>query len=254
MAPINNDIVGCASIYEIRETQNPAQNMNNFRSGAAQQRSTQYQGAGTQDMPFHISSVTQTNLNAQNAQFVSEPAQPTVLNTLSSNAFNMGDSNEMDLTPDGNADQPSPATTASNTRSHSLSQSGAAASGSHSSYSPAQPVDQIPYRPSPQMANQTPGQSTSPLNNMYYATANDMVNVNFGFSNANGMPGVDAIGSEFAMNMGFAGDWEMGNHLGSGPAMAPMSEGAWNQMLENMNMGWESVGPPHVDASSAQNH
>jgi hypothetical protein len=49
-------------------------------------------------------------------------------------------------------------------------------------------------------------------------------------------------------NMGILGnDWSgMGSlGMGDGTGMTPMSEGAWNNMLESMNMGWDSVGPPH---------
>lgn len=166
---------------------------------------------------------------------------------LSSNGYGLGDNTEMDLTPDSNADQPSPATTTSNTRSQSLSHSGGAGSGSHSSYSPGQPTDQIPYRPSPQMAHQLPNHSASTLNNIFYSTSNDMMNGTFNYGDTGGIPPVgDSIPADF--NMGILGnDWDMGG-LSGGTGMTPMSEGAWNQMLENINMGWDSVGPSHVDA------
>lgn len=50
------------------------------------------------------------------------------------------------------------------------------------------------------------------------------------------------MGADFGMAMN--SDWELGN-LNGGTGMTPMSDGAWNQMLENMNMGWDGVGPPH---------
>ncbi|KAJ4296559.1 hypothetical protein N0V90_006604 [Kalmusia sp. IMI 367209] len=241
------------SIFEIRETQNPSHHINQYGNGEpvrpVQQPNAQYPSKATHGVPFHLSSVTQIDLDTQNAQFVSGQTGPSGVNTLSSNAYSLGDGNDMDLTSDSN-DQPSPATTTSNTRSQSLSQSGGPGSGSHSSYSPGQAVDQIPYRPSPRMANQTPNQSTSPLNSIFYSTSNDMMNANFSYGDTGGISGGDSIGTDFGMGMGLGNDWDIGS-LGGGAGMTPMSDGTWNQMIENMNMGWDSVGPPHVDPGSA---
>jgi hypothetical protein len=36
-------------------------------------------------------------------------------------------------------------------------------------------------------------------------------------------------------------DWDM-SAMGTG--MTPMSEGSWNQMLDNINLGWDPAGGP----------
>jgi hypothetical protein len=50
-------------------------------------------------------------------------------------------------------------------------------------------------------------------------------------------------------SQGFLGnEWDMsamGTGTGAGTGMTPMSEGSWNQMLESINLGWDSLGPPH---------
>jgi hypothetical protein len=38
-------------------------------------------------------------------------------------------------------------------------------------------------------------------------------------------------------------DWEISN--GGGTGMTPISDGGWNQILDNINLGWDSIGPPH---------
>ncbi|OAG13054.1 uncharacterized protein CC84DRAFT_1160294 [Paraphaeosphaeria sporulosa] len=161
------------------------------------------------------------------------------------------DNSDMEITPDSNAEQASPATTTSNPRSQSLSHSGGGGGGSHSSYSPVQNTDQIPYRPSPRMTNRIPNQpnqATSTLNNIFYSTSNDMMNANFAYGTTTG--GIPSVGGDVDFNMGILGnDWDMGHLSGgaTGTGMTPMSEGAWNDLLQHMNMGWDSVGPPHTD-------
>ncbi|KAL1607786.1 hypothetical protein SLS60_002722 [Paraconiothyrium brasiliense] len=245
--PVNTDPVGCSSIFEIRETQNPNHPINQYGNGEAvnpAQLSTPY-SAEKMGQPFHLSSVTSIGADTQNSRFV--PMSRDSYSLPLDNTVSL-DNTEMDLTPDSNADQPSPATTTSNTRSQSLSNSGGnPGSGSHSSYSPGQPTDQIPYRPSPRMTNRTPSQSASTLNSIFYSTSNDMMNANFAYGDTTG--GIPPVGGEIDYNMGMLGnEWDMGSLAGGGgTGMTPMSEGAWNEMLQNMNMGWDSVGPPHAD-------
>ena len=250
MIPVGTDPVGCGAIFEIRETQHPSHPVNQYGNNGPVKAATLAFPTENGGQPIHLSSLSSIGsdtqpLDRQNAHWV--PA--------SSNSYAMPtENNEMDLSPDALPDQPSPATTTSNTRSQSLSNGNA--SGSHSSYSPGQPTDQIPYRPSPRMENQAVPNSipnsnppSSTLDNMFYSTNNDILNANYGFGDTTGS--IPPIVSDVDYNMGIvSGDWGgMGGlgglGMGDGSGMTPMSEGAWNQMLESMNMGWESVGPPH---------
>lgn len=99
------------------------------------------------------------------------------------------------------------------------------------------------------MTNRTPNQAASlPLNNIFYSTSNDMMNANFAYGDITG--GIPSVGGNADYSMGILGnDWDMGalGGGGVGTGMTPMSEGAWNEMLQNMNMGWDSVGPPHAE-------
>lgn len=238
MIPVGTDVVGCSTIFEIRETQNPAHPINQYGNGQPARPLGPYPVEKGQ--PFHLSTVnsigTETqNLDTQNTRWV--PA--------STSSYAMPAENEMDLSPD-TIDQPSPATSASNTRSQSLS--GGNASGSHSSYSPGQPTDQMAYRPSPRIANQAIPISNPPptLNNMFYSANNDLLNASIGYGDTTG--GIPHVPGDVDYNMGILGnEWGgMGSlGMGDGTGMTPMSEGAWNNMLESMNMGWDSVGPPH---------
>lgn len=83
---------------------------------------------------------------------------------------------------------------------------------------------------------------------MFYSANGDMMNPALGYSDTTGtMP---PIGGDVDFGMNILGnDWGGMGGLGMGDStgMTPMSEGTWNSMLENMNMGWESVGPPHGD-------
>jgi hypothetical protein len=243
--PVNSDPVGCSALYEIRETQNPNHPINQYGNGEPA-RPAQLPGH-TMSQPFHLSSVSSLGINTPAARFM--PMSTDSFGLPLENTVSLENS-EMDLTPDSNTDQASPATTTSNTRSQSLSHSGGgAASGSHSSYSPSQNTDQIPYRPSPRMTNRTPSQATSTLNNIFYSTSNDMMNANFEYGDTTS--GIPPIAGDVDFNMGILGnEWDMGNLSGGTSAstgITPMSEGTWNDMLHNMNMGWDSVGPPHLD-------
>ena len=242
MIPVGTDTVGCSSIFEIRETQHAAHPINQYGNGQPARPTAPFAAEKTQ--PFNISNANPIGSDAQ-----STDKQNTLWVPASSNRYAMPtDNNEMDLSPDANVDQPSPATTISNARSQSLS--GGNASGSHSSYSPGQPADQMPYRPSPRLTNQAVPMSnpSATMNNMFYSANNDMLNSALGFGDATGtMP---PIGGDVDFGMNIMGnDWGgMGSlGMGDGTGMTPMSEGTWNSMLENMNMGWESAGPPHGD-------
>lgn len=71
-----------------------------------------------------------------------------------------------------------------------------------------------------------------------------------GYSDATG--GIPHVGGDVDFSMGIMGsDWGgMGGlAMGDSTGMTPMSEGAWNNMLESMNMGWDSVGPSHAEPS-----
>lgn len=77
-----------------------------------------------------------------------------------------------------------------------------------------------------------------------------MMNANFAYDDTTG--GIPPVGGDVDFNVGIMGnDWDMGQMsggaTGTGTGMTPMSEGAWNELLQNMNMGWDSVGPPHAD-------
>jgi hypothetical protein len=151
-------------------------------------------------------------------------------------AFTMSDGNEMDVSPDASGDQPSPATT------NSLSRGG---STSQSSYSPGQQQDDshsLPYRRSPKpTSNQMPlphmTQGTPNSNANFFSTSEDMFSAAL-YSN----PALPLQGDTFSSGFMTGNDWDM-SALGAG--MTPMSEGGWNQMLENTNLGWDSLGPPH---------
>jgi hypothetical protein len=139
----------------------------------------------------------------------------------------------MDISQDGSIDQPSPATT-----SNSASRGG---STSHTSYSPGNQqgdIQNIAFRNSPKnLSGQIPlpQTTTSNGNTNYFPMSDDMFSA-APYSN----PG-PAMNDD-SMNNAFLGvnEWDM-NALGN----APMSEGTWNQMLENINLGWDTLGPPH---------
>lgn len=51
----------------------------------------------------------------------------------------------------------------------------------------------------------------------------------------------DSMGNGFLMT----NDWDM-SAMGTGnTGMTPMSDAHWNQMLESVDLGWDSMGPPH---------
>ncbi|KAL5393194.1 hypothetical protein DPSP01_000025 [Paraphaeosphaeria sporulosa] len=243
--PVNSDPVGCSPLFEIRDTQNPSHSINQYGNGGPPRPDL---NPGVAGQPFHLSSVSSIAADSQNTRFV--PMSRDSYGLPMDNTVTL-DNSDMEITPDSNAEQASPATTTSNPRSQSLSHSGGGGGGSHSSYSPVQNTDQIPYRPSPRMTNRIPNQpnqATSTLNNIFYSTSNDMMNANFAYGTTTG--GIPSVGGDVDFNMGILGnDWDMGHLSGgaTGTGMTPMSEGAWNDLLQHMNMGWDSVGPPHTD-------
>jgi hypothetical protein len=40
-------------------------------------------------------------------------------------------------------------------------------------------------------------------------------------------------------------EWDMSGMASGTAGMTPMSEGSWNQMIDGINLGWDSIGPPH---------
>ncbi|KAF1968588.1 hypothetical protein BU23DRAFT_602051 [Bimuria novae-zelandiae CBS 107.79] len=255
--PVNSDPVGCSPIFEIRDTQNPSNPINQYGNGEPARPAVPYP-IERMTGPFHHAHVTSISPGAQNLD-----RQNTHWIPASSNTYGMSAdaTTEMDLSPEANDDQPSPATTTSNTRSHSLPHSGNNSS-SHSSYSPGQPTDQMPYRPSPRMGTQTAPAPNNPIsnpissssalnNNIFYQTSNDIMNPDFFSSAPPPMPPLAGPGGDLDFSMGTVGnDWGgvgMGvGGMGVGAGLTEMSDGQWNAMLENMNMGWDSVGPPHA--------
>lgn len=156
--------------------------------------------------------------------------------TLSSNGFPLNDNNEMDTSPDGaNNDRPSPSTTTSQSRGGSTS---------HTSYSPGQQQEdrqQIPFLTSPKdLSGQIPLPHSTTVDGhaSFFPTSDDMFSALYGQSH-NQM-------SNESLNNGFlmGNDWGVPT-MDGGTGMTPMSEGSWNQMLESINLGLDSLGPPH---------
>lgn len=151
-------------------------------------------------------------------------------------SLSLHDENEMDVSPDASVDQPSPST------SNSQSRGG---SGSHSSYSPGNQqgdIQNMAFRNSPKgMAGQMPLPHTTSANANanFFSSSEDMFPVP-SLYNPPGIINGDALSNGIMMG----NEWDMAG-MGQGTGMTPMSEGSWNQMLESINLGWGSVGPPH---------
>ncbi|KAF2189651.1 hypothetical protein K469DRAFT_625474 [Zopfia rhizophila CBS 207.26] len=252
--PVNTDSVGCSPIFEIRESQSATAPVNTFGNGGAalQNNAAQYTG-NSPGPPFHVSSAN-INMDAQPAApFVPSQAKQIKLPSrdrqsdpssytptgiaLPSRGFNLNDDNEMDTSPDASGDQPSPATTNSQSRGGSTS---------HTSYSPGQQQDDLQnaqYRPSPKtLSNQMPLPHSTTANSStnFFSSSDEMFSGPF-YGNPVNSSSNDPLSNGFMMN----NDWDMSAGLGTGTGMTPMSEGSWNQMLESINMGWDSIGPPH---------
>ncbi|KAF2472004.1 uncharacterized protein BDR25DRAFT_342046 [Lindgomyces ingoldianus] len=252
--PVNTDSVSCSPIFEIRESQSANAPMNQFTGASA---TVQNNGASapyndnSPGPPFHDSNIP-LNMKPQPTPFVpsqggpqmdlpsrDRPSNPDRFApngiALSSNGFNVDDGIEMDTSPDANADQPSPSTTTSQSRGGSTS---------HTSYSPGQQDDNqnIPYRASPSgLKNQIPlPHSTGANNSAFFPASEDMFSASL-FSHTVNPLSNDPISNGFMVG----NEWGMPAGMGTGTGMTPISEGGWNQMLESINLGWDSMGPPH---------
>lgn len=62
-----------------------------------------------------------------------------------------------------------------------------------------------------------------------------------------GNQGASVNGDSLSGGFMMGNDWDM-SAMNTG--MTPMSEGSWNQMLESINLGWDSMGPPHGNPAS----
>jgi hypothetical protein len=151
-----------------------------------------------------------------------------------------GNEADMDTSPDGQ-DHPTPSTLNSQSRG---------ASTSHTSYSPSRSFEDpkpLQYRPSPKAAgsmsqSQTAFSHTTTPNsttNYFTSTTQDPFGTNF-FGGSVPPPQTGPSNDGFLMN----NDWDMPTCLGTNTGMTPLPEGTWNQMLESINMGWDSLGPP----------
>ncbi|KAF2869815.1 fungal-specific transcription factor domain-containing protein [Massariosphaeria phaeospora] len=230
--PVNTDTVRCSPMIEIRETQNPSAPINQFGGVGVTQHSATAYGSSTSGPPFHVANGT-LNMENQNTSFITTQTNqqleipgrdssrytPGGLN-LPPSGFAVNESGEMDISPDGPADNPSPATSNSQSRGGSTS---------HTSYSPGQQQEHLPYRASPK-----PSSSQTPLppnaNANMFSSSEDM------FS-----PSLFPATGDFMMDH----NWEFSTMNNSTGMTPPMSDGGWNQMLESINLGWDSLGPPH---------
>ncbi|CAN9088198.1 unnamed protein product [Alternaria alternata] len=188
--------------------------------------------------PFHIHSINSINMHAQNAAFM--PSQFNSHGSFAANqeftpaGFAFNDGNEMDLSGgDRGVDQPSPATMSTQSRNGSTSRS---------SYSPGQPIEHnIPYRASPKMTGPPLGSNTGFQG--FVAPSESFPANNFG---ASGNMGNTGYGDGFVMG----NEWEYAA-LNAGTGLTPMADASWDSMLENITMGWDSVGPGHEHANRA---
>lgn len=62
------------------------------------------------------------------------------------------------------------------------------------------------------------------------------------YGTPNAMAG-DAMGTGFMTG----NEWELGG-VGGGSGMTPMSDGGWNQMIDNLGLGWDNMGSSHTTA------
>jgi hypothetical protein len=241
--PINSDTVACTPIYEIRESQSGTAPMNQFGGGGSS--ATQYAG-NNPGPPFHLAPTM--NMEAQSVPvFVPSQSSPQINlptrdrqsnpDRFPSTGFGLSDDHEMD---DAGVDQPSPATTNSQSR-------GGSTSHSSLSYSPAAAqhggeTQNLRFGTSPKnpQAQMPLPQSTAANANSTFFPADNLFPQYF--HNNQEVPG-DPFSQGFLGN-----EWDMsamGTGTGAGTGMTPMSEGSWNQMLESINLGWDSLGPPH---------
>lgn len=248
----------CPNMFEPRESQAAssanANSETRTMSGIGQDVSPQFES--TPGPPFHRASI-KVNLEPQNLGGFVPSQGATQLNLPARDrrplndemrTYTIPDNNEMDVSTD---DQPSPATT--NSQSQSQSRVG---STSHSSHSPAYPAElhNLQFRDSRKsnMANNIlpqPAMSTAmnPNPNAAFFSASESV-----FSATMYSTGSTMGGDPNGFMMGH--EWDVSAMGAGATGMTPMSEGSWNQMLESMNMeevnmGWDTMGPTHLGSS-----
>lgn len=263
---------------------NTAFNTNHPNYGASQAQSsdglrdTQYANPGP-GPPFHISDINNVNLNSRNTQHNMTQLNAFTLSSTTdaedlvlSGNYNFPNDSEMDLSGSIGQDHPSPATISSNSRGGSTSQSSYSPSAQNaSSGGNDAPTHHLPYRASPKPAprtvsstgfasataastafpsfNGTPsstGAGSLPANPPHTAAAN--VSSSSGIDMFSTTFSTAGIPSDEAFNHGFlvGSEWDYATMGGmNAQGMTPMSEGSWNQMLENVTMGWDSGVPPH---------
>jgi hypothetical protein len=189
----------------------------------------------TQTIPAFTSTQSSTHVHLPSRDKSTGPRYTTGRMAVPPQGFNMGESNEMDTSPDGALDQPSPATTTSQSRGGSTS---------HTSYSPGgKQYGASPKNLSNQVTPSHATSSTASLDPNFPTIADEVFSSNMYIHP--GAPGnSDSIGNGFIMTQ----DWDMST-LGTSAELPPMSEASWNQMLESINLGWDSIGPPHGDES-----
>ncbi|KAB2101599.1 hypothetical protein AG0111_0g10293 [Alternaria gaisen] len=233
--------IRCSPLINIQESQHSTAAATTFGDGVpftpASIPNTQYSN-NNPGPPFHIHSINSINMHAQNSAFM--PSQFNSHGSFAANqeftpagfAFNEG--NEMDLSGgDRGVDQPSPATMSTQSRNGSTSRS---------SYSPGQPIEHnIPYRASPKMTGPPLGSNTGFQG--FVAPSESFPANNFG---ASGNMGNTGYGDGFVMG----NEWEYAA-LNAGTSLTPMADASWDSMLENITMGWDSVGPGHEHANRA---
>jgi hypothetical protein len=179
-----------------------------------------------------MSSIPSLDMNAQTASFMMSQtsmreellrASATNPAGFTSEGYLFPESAEMDLST---GDQASPSTINSQSLGGSASQS---------SYSPGQANEHnLAYRPSPGTTSRT-----LPVSQHTQATRSGGFG---GFGGSGDMPmsaytAADAIEGTYDNSY----DWEF-SAMGSGSGMTPMSEGSWNQLVENVTMGWDVTG------------
>jgi hypothetical protein len=249
--PINTDTVRCSAIFELRESQSAASHVNTFANGkpTVPSNAPPYPGT-TPSQPYHGRA---GHLNmAAHTTYDYVPPNHTVPIDLpqrrrtTSNGMHLapGDSlndTEMDTSPDTNGDQPSPSTI--NSRGGSTSHT--------SSYSPSHQQDELNnqhFHTSPEssgslpQANQMPlpGSSGPTTNGDFFSTTGEHIFPDTFYGNTISAPQDDPMSTHYMLG----NEWDLAG-VGPSTGMTPLPEGSWSQMLESINMGWDSIGPPH---------
>ncbi|KAF2272588.1 uncharacterized protein EI97DRAFT_445659 [Westerdykella ornata] len=235
---------GCAPITIPTETQNKNAQANypgNPRPEMQGSADAGYTGS-TPGPPFHVNNSavnldTHHSLPFVRSQKMDIPQRgrqtdPTRYPAL----YMVPDNNDMDVSTD---DQPSPATSNSQSRGGSTS---------HTSYSPRTQNDihSMPYRASPKrLSNTMPLAQTSAADNTTFFPANDP-----NLFSADLYDVSASMTADTTMSSGFVmtSEWDLSMMSTGNTGMTPMSDGAWNQMLESIDLGWNSMGPPHGES------